>query len=120
MAVELSYDQETAVAAIEDWYRSGEPEIRFGGLAGTGKTTIAALLPERLGLLASQVAFCAFTGRAARVLSTKLSGAEATTIHGLIYKPHEVHCVDCPTSRDENRTCHRKRLLTMKRGGWVG
>jgi len=42
LAVELSFEQELALAAIDEWFASGRREMRVGGLAGTGKTTIIA------------------------------------------------------------------------------
>jgi hypothetical protein len=52
----LSRDQQHAMDQIELWFDTKEkPELRLGGLAGTGKTTIAGQVPERLGLTALRV-----------------------------------------------------------------
>ncbi len=75
-----------------------EPYITLGGYAGTGKTTLIAhfriLLEEYFNKL--NVAFCSYTGKATRVLNTKLIENSAiyprdniSTIHGLIYSPIE-------------------------------
>jgi len=90
-------EQKAAIAEIEHWYEVGaRPDFKLGGLAGTGKTTIAAALPTLLGLRDSQVAYCAYTGKAAHVLNQRLGEARATTIHRLIYRPDETHCSRCP------------------------
>jgi exodeoxyribonuclease-5 len=53
----------------------------LGGYAGTGKTTVAAVLAERLPTFTC----CAYTGKAAYVMRTK--GMDASTIHASIYVP---------------------------------
>lgn len=86
--------QSAAAKAIFDWYalnqrhKNKRPE-RFilAGLAGTGKTTIVKYIIGTLGLDKSNVAFCAFTGKAALVMTRK--GTPATTIHRLMYKVGE-------------------------------
>lgn len=109
----LSDDQQVAVDAVASWWEQGSSqELRVGGLAGTGKTTIAAVLPRMLGLDTAGVAYCAYTNKAALVLGRKLTAAgthhPATTIHRLVYKPVERHCFACPANR-ESGTCHRSR-----------
>lgn len=63
----------------------------MGGYAGTGKSTVLPYCIEKFGLSFSQVAFCAPTGKAAKVMTTKLHQfgiwQNATTIHKLIYMP---------------------------------
>jgi exodeoxyribonuclease-5 len=100
----LSEEQGEVVERIAAWFERGGQELRVGGLAGTGKTTIARQLPAALGLDDDEVAYCAFTGKAASVLNRQLRGTEATTIHRLIYRPYPVHCQRCP-SRSGGR-CH--------------
>ena len=56
-----------------------------GGFAGTGKTTIVSHLVNTW----SRVAVAALCGKAAHVLRQK--GAEAKTIHSLIYSPYELN-----------------------------
>lgn len=83
----LSDDQSVAYAKILFWVRSRRPLFYLGGHAGTGKTSIAARLCSDV----SSIVFCAFTGKAASVLRSKLWGtgslAEVSTIHSLIYLP---------------------------------
>jgi len=65
------------------WYRAGDKQVfRLYGYAGTGKTTLARDFAAGIN---GQVAFAAFTGKAAHVMRGK-GCLNATTIHGLIYR----------------------------------
>ncbi|MBN9026744.1 MULTISPECIES: ATP-dependent DNA helicase [Kaistia] len=79
-----SPQQENALSAVSSWLRRGDsPIFRLFGYAGTGKTTLARHIAEGID---GDVAFAAFTGKAAHVLRSK--GCEgAGTIHSLIYRP---------------------------------
>lgn len=105
--ITFSPDQQAAVDAIKAWAGSGSEHFRLGGLAGTGKTSVSALLPALLG---SSIQFCAPTGRAASVLTRKL-GIEARTLHSILYIPesytdHSLDCVcDLKHKQDEERGC---------------
>lgn len=83
----LASQQQTAVQRIEQWYQDGSSQVfKLFGYAGTGKTTLAQHIVDRLGLEPEEVRYAAYTGKAAYVLRTK--GCEdASTIHKLIYKP---------------------------------
>ena len=95
----LSEDQERAISAILRWYttdKAREPYVSLGGYAGTGKTTLLAVLRKELARVAPQlkVGFASYTGKASRVLRTKLIEEQAIlaqdsvgTIHSLIYAP---------------------------------
>ncbi|HSH31275.1 MAG TPA: AAA family ATPase [Candidatus Saccharimonadales bacterium] len=95
MSYTLSADQAEALTAIGHWYKNKTaPYLTLGGYAGTGKTTLIAYLRQALRQHDedSKVAFCAFTGKAARVLTDKLReqkvprrGDTVSTIHSLIY-----------------------------------
>jgi exodeoxyribonuclease-5 len=91
--IPLDTGQRFALDLIADRVEEGHPETILAGLAGTGKTYVAGQLPTVLG---GDVAFCAYTGKAAKVLHRKLKGQETSTIHGLIYLPAEYHCAPCP------------------------
>lgn len=95
MRVELSVEQAAAIQQIGSWYRGRtSPYLTLGGYAGTGKTTLIGYLRQALGDLddKAKVAFCAYTGKASRVLATKLReggairrGDSIGTLHSLIY-----------------------------------
>jgi exodeoxyribonuclease-5 len=63
----------------------------FGGYAGTGKTTVLPAVIDEMGLHPDEVAFCAPTGKAAKVMGGKLRdfgmSVVPQTIHKLIYMP---------------------------------
>ncbi|MEM1047818.1 MAG: ATP-dependent RecD-like DNA helicase [Pseudomonadota bacterium] len=79
-----SPQQDEALKAVADWLKRPSDQVfRLFGYAGTGKTTLARHIAEGQD---GDVAFGAFTGKAAHVLRTK--GCEgATTIHAMIYRP---------------------------------
>lgn len=101
--LKLSADQQKALDSILSWYKdikegkSGtENFITLGGYAGTGKTTLQGILRNELHKKYPKltVAFCSYTGKAARVLRQKLVEVKAiigsdsvSTIHSLIYSP---------------------------------
>lgn len=106
--MDLSPTQARAVKKIRAWHWSGGDEFRMGGLAGTGKTTIVTQLPDYLDLEPSDVHYCAPTGKAASVLTRKLDAPlVATTVHGLMYRAMDQHCMGCPVAADdEKQGCH--------------
>lgn len=70
--------------------------ITIGGLAGTGKTFLIAILRDEIydKWKSKNIAFVTFTGKASSVLKTKLEennsifhGDSCSTIHSLIYRP---------------------------------
>jgi exodeoxyribonuclease V len=115
---ELSEDQALALKKVVDWYRelpgamvpefceSGGkgagcpsyghthgyahdyPVMSLGGLAGTGKTTLTALIERELK---ARVAYATPTHKAASVLRRKLEGARVSTYHSMIYYPCAIH-----------------------------
>lgn len=99
MTIEFSPDQQGAIDAIRQWAGSGREHFRLGGLAGTGKTSISALLPQLLGT--GSIQFAAPTGRAASVLTRKM-GIEARTLHSLLYvaESYITHDRDCKCDQD--------------------
>lgn len=118
----FSPDQQAAIEAIREWAQSGREHFRLGGLAGTGKTSISALLP---GLLGTSIQFAAPTGRAASVLTRKLR-TEARTLHSLLYVAEsytdhveECECSEGHTLRNESNACVNEegRLLVCMRVG---
>jgi len=98
--IELSKDQKDALKALTDWWSSSNRNqlITLGGFAGCGKTTIISMFRDAIGKHTElAVAFCAYTGKAASVLKSKLLASSPNhelrendscgTIHSLIYDP---------------------------------
>lgn len=93
----MSLDQKLALENLLNWYDSKAGQfITLGGYAGTGKTTLIAILRQKIKTIDKKikVAFVSFTGKAAMVLKTKLEenktineGDFVGTIHSLIYSP---------------------------------
>lgn len=96
---QLSHDQKNALDHVLEWYRKDRGEMQYvtlGGYAGTGKTTLIAVIRRELHKIdpGLKVAFVSFTGKAARVLQSKikedavlLRQDSVGTIHSLIYTP---------------------------------
>jgi len=82
----LADQQLEALERIAAWYEGARDgfsgPFRLFGPAGTGKTTLAKSIGERLGI---RPVFGAYTGKAAKVLTSK--GCPATTIHSACYRP---------------------------------
>ena len=89
----------------------------FGGYAGTGKTTVLPAAIESMGLSPEDVAFCAPTGKAAKVMGEKLRGfgmnVTPTTIHKLIYLPKRARADAIQAEIDRLK----QSLLTAKAEG---
>lgn len=80
----LTLEQSRAIDEIEKWFKgpyARTQPFKLGGYAGTGKTTLIRHIRDRGSF--GPVACCAFTGKAADVLTRK--GIKASTIHSLIY-----------------------------------
>jgi exodeoxyribonuclease-5 len=100
--MQLSADQQHVLDTLLSWYegsalaKGGQRFITLGGYAGTGKTTLISVFRAKLHGKHKKlkVAFCSYTGKAARVLNGKLKelgavykGDSVSTIHSLIYSP---------------------------------
>ena len=83
--------QDEALKATAAWLKArpgspGTPQVfRLFGYAGTGKTTLARHLAEGVD---GDVAFGAFTGKAALVMRRK-GCVDASTIHSMIYRARD-------------------------------
>jgi exodeoxyribonuclease-5 len=97
--IQLSEEQLIAVDNIRRWYdhyrRHHNPGsfadqmYRFGGYAGTGKTTVIKfIIQAALKANKIRIRVCAFTGKACNVLQRK--GVDAQTMHSLMYYAEEV------------------------------
>jgi exodeoxyribonuclease-5 len=99
--MDISADKKVILKKLLHWYSkesSSKKYITLGGYAGTGKTTLIAILRKILYKQDPKikVAFAAYTGKAARVLKTYLKMSDVLykkdsvgTIHSLIYSPIE-------------------------------
>ncbi|MFA9289230.1 MAG: ATP-dependent RecD-like DNA helicase [Weeksellaceae bacterium] len=95
----LSADQQKVLDAILNWYKTEKETkafISLGGYAGTGKTTLIAIIRRELDKIDPKlkVGFASYTGKAARVLRNTLNEQNVvltqdtvSTIHALIYSP---------------------------------
>lgn len=98
----LSADQREVYDTILPWIFSPHKQrqwLSLGGLAGTGKSTIVAVLADELMRQGLNVVFTAFTGKAVDVLARKLATygihAECCTLHSMLYTPQldERECI---------------------------
>lgn len=98
--IALSPGQKKVLNEVLVWCKRDKSQsqlyITVGGYAGTGKTTLIAVLRKRISKLKKdiKVGFVSYTGKAARVLRNKLKEAKVLlsddtvgTIHSLIYSP---------------------------------
>lgn len=82
--MQWSPQQDDALLSVDRWLKDGASQIfRLFGYAGAGKTTLARHIAENAG---GNVAFAAFTGKAAHVMRQK-GCTGASTIHALMYRP---------------------------------
>lgn len=81
----LTRKQEEALRICVDRFRHNEPYTCVSGYAGSGKSTCIKFIIAALGLAPEEVAYVAFTGKAAKVLRDK--GCDnAMTAHRLLYQ----------------------------------
>lgn len=97
--MQLSPDKKRVLHQLIQWYRQHYRQsdyITVGGYAGTGKTTLIALLRRIIYKKNDKlkIAFCSYTGKAAQVLKNRLKSSKTLydqdfvgTIHSLIYSP---------------------------------
>jgi exodeoxyribonuclease V len=91
--LEWSPQQDAALKSVKAWFDDpNAPQVfRVFGYAGTGKTTLAIEIANEVKGdegVSRDVAFAAFTGKAALVMQSK-GCAGASTIHSLIYRVDE-------------------------------
>lgn len=86
----LTDKQGNCILVIKNWLKEGDsPVFILKGYAGTGKTFLLDYLQLVLQEEKINVIFCTPTGKSASVLTSKLTGAQATTIHRAFYRPYE-------------------------------
>ncbi len=102
--------QEAALKAAANWLKRGGPKLfRLFGYAGTGKTTLAKKIAEDVD---GDVAFGAFTGKAALVMRSKGCG-NARTIHSLIYRASETETGEPVFVLNEDSPVARSKLVII-------
>jgi ATP-dependent exoDNAse (exonuclease V) alpha subunit len=112
--MQLTPTQQNAVDQVLAWLTNKEEReaavgyggqvFRLFGFAGSGKTTIAKFIAEKVRELdpSREVRFAAYTGKAASVMQAK-GCIPASTVHGLIYKPVGEDEKGDPIFRKQNR-----------------
>ena len=83
--MELTHKQEEGLKVAINRYRNGEPYTVIAGYAGAGKSTLIKFIIDALGFFPEEVAYVAYTGKAAQVLRSK-GCPDAMTTHRLLYK----------------------------------
>lgn len=82
--MELTKKQEEGLHIALDRYYHNEPYTVVAGYAGTGKSTLIKFIIEALDIDPEDVAYIAYTGKAAQVLRNK-GCPNAMTAHRLLY-----------------------------------
>lgn len=80
----LTNKQEQGLRIAIERYNAKEPYTCIAGFAGTGKTTLIRFIVSALNIHPENVAYCAYTGKAAMVLKEK-GNENAMTCHRLLY-----------------------------------
>jgi len=80
----LTYKQEEGLKIAVERYRAREPYTIISGFAGSGKSTLIKFIISALHIPEEDVAYVAYTGKAANVLKQK-GCVNATTAHKLLY-----------------------------------
>ncbi|CAJ0866274.1 hypothetical protein AMST5_01844 [freshwater sediment metagenome] len=103
-------EQDNALNAVARWLETprGPQVFRLFGYAGTGKSTLALHLAEHVE---GDVAFAAFTGKAALVMRSK-GCKDARTIHSLIYRATDTETEEPSfVLNDESDAAHAKLIV---------
>ena len=105
-----STEQDRALSAVAAWLKEPRAQVfRLFGYAGTGKTTLARHLAESVD---GEVAFGAFTGKAALVMRSK-GCKDARTIHSLIYRAKEVESEEPSFELNEDSEAANAALIVI-------
>lgn len=86
--MELNEKQKEGLKIAVKRYREKRQFTIIAGYAGTGKSTLVQFIIKELGLRDIDVAYCAYTGRAAQVLRNK-NCPNAMTTHRLLFYSKE-------------------------------
>ena len=82
--MQLTVKQEEALKIAIERYKMGMPYTVIAGYAGVGKSTLVKFIVAALGLDSDEIAYIAYTGKAATVLKNK-GCPNAMTAHKLLY-----------------------------------
>ena len=82
--ITLTNKQEEALKLAVARYMMGMPYTVIAGYAGAGKSTLVKFIISALNIPEEEVAYVAYTGKAANVLKNK-GCPNATTAHKLLY-----------------------------------
>ena len=82
--MELTKKQEEGLKEALRRHRNNEHYTVISGYAGTGKSTLVRFIIEALDVDENEVAYCAYTGKAADVLRKK-GNKNSMTLHRLLY-----------------------------------
>lgn len=85
--IELNEEQKEGLKVVIQRIKNREPFTCIAGYAGTGKSTMISILTKELGYAYYEVAYCAYTGKAALVLKNK-GNRGVSTIHRLIFQSY--------------------------------
>ena len=84
LSITLTKKQEMGLKLAVERYKRGEKYTVISGFAGSGKSTLIKFIIEALNIEEDQVAYVAYTGKAANVLAKK-GCPNAVTAHKLLY-----------------------------------
>lgn len=82
--MQLTNKQEEALKLAVNRYKMGMPYTVIAGYAGSGKSTLVKFIISALNIPEDDIAYVAYTGKAANVLKNK-GCPNATTAHKLLY-----------------------------------
>ncbi|MDP3552565.1 ATP-dependent RecD-like DNA helicase [Methylocystis sp.] len=104
-------EQDQALTAVARWLETpGARQVfRLFGYAGTGKSTLARHLAEHVE---GDVAFAAFTGKAALVMRSK-GCKDARTIHSLIYRATDTETEEPSFVLNDDSAAARAKLIVV-------
>ena len=104
-------EQDQALKAVAQWLetKGGAQVFRLFGFAGTGKSTLARHVAEHVD---GEVAFAAFTGKAALVMRSK-GCTDARTIHSLIYRATDTETEEPSFVLNDDSDASRAKLVVI-------
>ncbi len=108
--MDWSPQQDNALLAVSAWLKTRKPQVfRLFGFAGTGKTTLARHIA---GDVDGEVAFGAYTGKAALVMRSK-GCTDARTLHSMIYRPKDMDSEEPTFELNADAAASNARLIII-------